>query len=171
LTKKLTPWLLIILGILIFLNYSHFVFFNIYTHSLPYGIYIKTPGIPERDSYAATCLTPEIAQYGIERGYLAKGVCQSGTVLVLKVIKGIPGDHYSVKNGFFELNGVSYNIVPKDSLGRPLKVFYGQNQGTVEPGKYILLSTFIKNSWDSRYWGPVGVEFLVKPLWIFDHEK
>lgn len=170
-SKKLTPWLLAILAIVIFLNFTHFIFFNIYTHSLPYGIYIKTSGNPERGSYAATCLTPEIARYGIDRGYLAKGVCQTGTVMVLKVIKGIPGDHYSIQNGFFVINGVSYGIVPKDSLGRPLKAFYEQKEGVVESGKYILLSNFIKNSWDSRYWGTVEIEFLVKPLWIFDHEK
>jgi len=167
----LTKWLLLILAALIFLNFSHFIFFNIYTHSLPYGIYIKTQGIPDRGSYAATCLTPEIARYGIERGYLAQGVCKSGTVMVLKVIKGIPGDHYSVKNGLFEINGIDYNIISKDSSGRPLKAFYSQNEGVIQPGEYVLLSNFIKNSWDSRYWGPVGIEFLVKPLWIFDHEK
>jgi conjugative transfer signal peptidase TraF len=172
LAKKLTPWIMAILAIVVFLNFYPLVFFNIYTHSLPYGIYIKTSGDPERGSYAATCLTPEIAQYGIERGYLAHGrQCTSGTVMVLKVIEGLPGDHYSVENGFFEINGVSYNVLPKDSQGRPLRAFYGQNQGVVEKGKYILLSNFIKNSWDSRYWGPVGIQFLVKPLWIFDHHE
>jgi len=38
-------------------------------------------------------------------------------------------------------------------------------------GKYILLSDFAKNSWDSRYWGPVGIQFLLKPLWLFEKYK
>jgi len=50
-----------------------------------------------------------------------------------------------------------------------LKVFYQQKEGTLNRDEYILISTFAKNSWDSRYWGPVGIQFLLKPLWIFEN--
>ena len=168
---KIRPWLLLILSGLIILNFTHIVYFNIFTHSLPHGIYMKINGTPQRGDYAASCLTQEIARYGIDRRYLAQGNCDTGTVRVLKMIKGLPGDYFVVKNGFLELNGYSYFIMDKDSSGRTLRSFYKQREGVLDKGKYILLSDFVKNSWDSRYWGPVSIQFLLKPLWIFENVK
>ncbi len=164
-------WLLLVLLVLIILNLTHIIYFNVFTHSLPYGIYSRIKGVPERGDYAATCLTSSIAEYGIQRGYLAKGQCGTGTVLVLKMIRGTPGDVFDVKNGSFELNGYSYKIMAKDSSGRSLQVFYDQKEGILEKGKYLLMSDFVKNSWDSRYWGPVSIQFLLKPLLIFENVK
>ena len=166
---RILHWLLLILLVLILLNSIHIIYFNIFTHSLPYGIYIKTNGVPQRDEYAASCLTQSIAQYGISRGYLAVGNCNTGTVPVLKIIKGIPGDHFGLKNGFLEINGSFYRIMDQDSSGRALAAFYKKKEGVLDKGQYILLSDFAKNSWDSRYWGPVSIDFLVKPLWIFEN--
>ena len=165
---KIRQWPLLVLFGLIILNFTHIVYFNIFTHSLPYGIYIRIKSTPQRGDYAASCLTPEIAQYGIDRRYLAQGNCDTGTVRVLKMIEGLPGDYYAVKNGFLELNGHSYSIMDKDSSGRTLRSFYKRMEGVLDKGKYILLSDFAKNSWDSRYWGPVSIQFLLKPLWIFE---
>ena len=153
------------------LNFAHIIYFNVFTHSLPYGIYIRDSGSPQRGDYAATCLTPQIAQYGIEKHYLAEGNCDTGIVFVLKIIKGIPGDFFSVSDGFLRLNGNAYTVMRKDSSGKPLAVFCNQKKGIIQKGNYILLSNFVKNSWDSRYWGPVGIQFLLKPLWIFEHVK
>lgn len=160
--------LLAVLSGLLYLNFSHRVYCNLFTHSLPYGFYIQINGVPQRGDYAATCLTREIAQYGIARGYLAQGNCETGTVRVLKIIKGVPGDRYALNNGALELNRHAYRIKDKDTLARPLRVFYQQSQGRVERGYYFLLSDFVDNSWDSRYWGPVRVQFLLKPLWVFE---
>jgi len=168
---KTTYWLILVLFGLIILNFTPIIYFNIFTHSLPYGIYAKINGTPQRDGLAATCLTPQIARYGIVRNYLAQGNCDTGTVLVLKMIKGIPGDHFVVKHGFLRLNGRSYDIMDHDSSARPLKVFYKEKEGTLVKGKYILLSSFVRNSWDSRYWGPVSIQFLLKPLWLFENAK
>jgi conjugative transfer signal peptidase TraF len=161
----------LILSSLIVLNYTHTVYFNLLTHSLPYGIYVRIEGTPKRGDYAASCLTPAIAHYGIERRYLARGNCYTGGVPVLKMIQGIPGDGFEVKDGFLRLNGHLYPIMSKDSSGRALKVFYKEREGIVDSGHYILLSDFVKNSWDSRYWGPVSIEFLLKPLWIFENTQ
>ena len=60
--------LLVILGFIIYLNYSHLFYLNVITHSLPHGIYIRTSGTSKIGDYAVTCLTPEIAKYGIDRG-------------------------------------------------------------------------------------------------------
>jgi len=164
-------WLLLALAVLIFLNFRHILYFNIYTHSLPYGIYMRVKGSPQRDDFAATCLTSPIAEYGMNRGYLASGNCDTGTVAVLKKIKGLPGDRFVVKNNFLELNGHSYPIMGRDSNGRALKVFYNSSENVLNTGKYFLLSDFVKNSWDSRYWGPVSIAFLLKPLWVFEPYK
>lgn len=168
---KIIHWLILVLFALIVFNSTHGVYFNIFTHSLPYGIYIKTKGVPQRNDYAASCLTPAIAQYGIDRGYLVPGHCSSGTVLVLKMIKGVPGDHFDVKNNFLEINGLSYRIMDTDSSGRPLRSFYQWQEGVLGKGEYLLLSDFVKNSWDSRYWGPVKIRFLLKPLCVFEHYR
>jgi len=168
---KMKQWLLLILFGLIILDFTHIVYFNIFTHSLPYGIYMKIKSTPQRGDDAASCLTQEIVQYGIDRRYLSQGNCDTGTVPVLKMIKGLPGDYFVVKNGFLELNGYLYPIMDKDSSGRTLKVFYKQKEGVLDKEKYILLSDFAKDSWDSRYWGPVSIQFLLKPLWIFESVK
>jgi len=164
-------WLFLILLALVILNFTRTIYFNIFTHSLPYGIYMKIKGTPQRGDYAASCLTSEIAHYGIARGYLAHGNCKTGTVLVLKVIEGLPGDHFAVKNGSLELNGVQYPIRDKDSSRRALKIFYRQKDEMINRDEYILISTFAKNSWDSRYWGPMPIQFLLRPLWLFENVK
>ena len=161
----------IIVVLLVVLNYTHLLYLNIFTHSLPHGIYMRTGGAPKIGDYAVTCLTPEIARYGMERGYLAQGLCETGSVPVLKIIKGMPGDKFMIKNGYFELHGIEYPLMARDSSGRPLKPFYAASGGVLDKDKYLLISTFAKNSWDGRYWGPVTIKYLVKPLWIFDHEK
>ncbi|MDE2027073.1 MAG: S26 family signal peptidase [Candidatus Omnitrophica bacterium] len=164
---RLFLWL--IMGSLIYLNYSHLFYLNIFTHSLPHGIYIRSSGVPKVGDYAVTCLTPEIAQYGIKRSYLATGNCDTGTVPVVKVIYGMPGDNFIIKNGLLEIHGIKYPILDHDSLGRSLKVFYKSNKIILGKDNYLLLSDYVTNSWDSRYWGPVTIKFLVKPFWIFDH--
>ncbi|MBF0511640.1 MAG: S26 family signal peptidase [Candidatus Omnitrophica bacterium] len=129
---------------------------------------MKVDERPHRDAYAAACLPAEIAQYGMARGYLEPGNCSTGTVLVLKQVKGMPGDHYVLQHGFLELNGRLYRIMSKDSLKRPLRIFYNQREGIINKNRYFLLSDFKDNSWDSRYWGEVGVQFLLKPVWLFE---
>jgi len=108
-------WLLLVLVVLAACNFTHIIYFNIFTHSLPYGIYMKVKGTPQRGDYAASCLTAAIARYGMDRGYLAQGNCATGTVMVLKIIQGLPGDRFVVKNGSLELNGMQYPIRDKDS--------------------------------------------------------
>ena len=166
---KTAYWLLFFLLVLIGLDLSRVFYLNIFTHSLPYGIYMRINALPARGDLAATCLTSQIAQYGITRGYLERGVCPTGSVLVLKVIKAVPGDRFERGRDILFLNGEPYPILQEDSSGRVLKEFYNTHHGVVPPGSYFLLSDFVRNSWDSRYWGPVSVEFLLKPLWIFEH--
>lgn len=160
----ITGVLIFILTSLIFLNLSHRIYLNIFTGSLPSGIYIRVDENPQRGLYAVSCLEPAIAKYGMERGYLEEGACHSGSVPVLKIIKGIPGDSFSIMTGKLCLNGHLYEIHKVDSRGRMLQVFYPPGKQIISDGKYFLLSTFVDNSWDSRYWGPVAISCVVRPL-------
>ncbi len=168
------PWkwtIPIIALILLTVSMTHLLFFNIYTHSLPYGVYIRKGGTPHIGDYGVSCLTREVFNYGFKRGYLVQGNCDTGSIEVLKVIKGLPGDTYSLKDGILSVNGGQYPLSPKDTKGRPLDWLYRTNSGILNKNQYILISTFAKNSWDSRYWGPVPIKYIVQPLWIFENEK
>ena len=168
---KTSICLIFILFALIVLDLTRIFYFNVFTHSLPFGVYMKIKSPPFIGEYASSCLTDEIARYGIQRQYLEQGGCKTGAVQVLKIIKGIPGDHFVIKNGFLTLNGSSYRIMDRDSSGRRLGSFYRRKEGIIDKDKYLLLSNFVRNSWDSRYWGPVGIQFLLKPFFIFDNVK
>ena len=86
--------------------------------------------------------------------------------------------YHTKESKYIEIEKINAKILDKDLKINKIKVIDDVFQSVLgtyylvtDNGEYILLSDFAKNSWDSRYWGPVGVEFLVKPLWIFDHEK
>ena len=157
--------------VLVIVNTTHLFYFNFYTHSLPNGIYIRKGGEPHIGDYAVSCLTPKVASYGIDRGYLIKGGCETGSIPVLKIIKGMPGDKYSSKIGQLEINGVVYSSMATDSKGRPLEWLYSSKEGILGKDQYLLISTHVGNSWDSRYWGPVPVKYIVQPLWIYENDK
>mgnify|MGYP001602923101 CR=1 FL=1 len=146
------------------------VYFNIFTRSLPTGIYLRKEGDARRGEYALTCLPREVAAYGLERGYLAPGPCPAGNVPVGKIIRGVPGDRYVIADGILLINNEKYPLERTDTRGRDLKLFYPGGEYVVNPGEYLLLSDYAVHSWDSRYWGPVSVEFLLQP-WVVIHDK
>lgn len=144
--------------------------FNLFDHSMPAGIYQKVELKPTQGSLAVTCLKPEIAAYGLERGYLKKGRCSTGIEPVLKRVMAVECDMVTFENEGIKTNGEflkGYRIAGKDSLGRPLKKFYSGGVYTLKEGEYWLMSDYKPNSWDSRYWGAVGVESGVKPVLLF----
>ena len=161
-----TRLILAIILIFALIDQSKHFYLNIYTHSLPSGIYYRIDKSPNIGDYAASCLTPEIAEYGLKRGYLGRGDCSTGIIPIMKVIKGVPGTHFSFKNKIFKVEAVNQKYILKDvdSIGRPLKKFYNTDMGFVKKQNYILLSNYVPNSWDSRYWGAVPIEFILKPL-------
>lgn len=157
------------IGILTFLLQGH-VFLNIFTNSLPQGVYLRKDGGFVKEEYALTCLTQPIVEYGLERQYLRKGNCKTGIIPVGKVIKAVPGDTFSVINNVLKANGETFLIAQKDSAGRSLKRFYADGVYVLKQGEYLLLSDYVADSWDSRYWGPVNVEYLLKP-WVIYGKK
>ena len=86
-----------------------------------------------------------------------------------KIIYGLPGNYFFIGDGLLDVDGIKYPVLSHDSQGRPLKSFYKSNKVVLGRDQYLLLSNYVANSWDGRYWGPVAIKFLVKPFWIFDH--
>lgn len=167
---KTCCWVLLFLGVGV-ISSDGKIYLNTFTHSMPLGVYWRIDGVPKRGAYAATCLPRDITIYGIAHGYLVKGSCETGSVPVLKMVAGVPGDRFMIRNGRLWMNGVSYRIRDKDSSDRLLKLFYPGKMGIIDRGKYMLMSDFVSNSWDSRYWGPVTIAFLLKPIWIEHVQK
>ena len=103
----------------------------------------------------------------VERGYLPN------RTPVLKTIAAAAGDEICIRNMSVLINEIPVVEIPKaDSLGRPMPVKSGCYW--LQSGKYFLLSTAIKNSFDSRYFGPVDEDNILgvaTPLLIFEHEN
>jgi conjugative transfer signal peptidase TraF len=125
---------------------------------------------PKTGSFAATCLTEELACYGLERGYLMKGKCPTGIQPVLKKVYAGVKDAVTIKNGRVAVNGHEldgFDILETDSQGRVIAVFY-KDKVILKKDEFWLMSDHKKNSWDSRYWGPVTTEYTFIPVWTFN---
>ena len=154
-------WLILNSGILI----------NLFDKSMPAGIYIKSSQKAEKGFLAITCLTSEIAAYGLERGYLNKGRCPTGIRPVMKVVMAMEGDTISVDNGGVAINEnfvEGCHISDKDSNNRPLQKFYRPQKFVLKKNEFWLISNHKPNSWDSRYWGAVPIEGCVKPILVIN---
>lgn len=138
--------------------------------SMPKGFYRQVQAASVRGSLAVSCLTPSIATYGLERGYLVPGACPTGIQPVMKKIIAIPGDNIQIRHGYLIINHIPHpelKIAMLDSKQRPLQLFYPSRSYVIGEGQYMLVSDYVVNSWDSRYWGPVGIEKLVVAVWEF----
>lgn len=142
------------------------VYVNIYSNSMPYGLYRKVNRDPQRSSIAATCLNDELAKIGLERGYLDRGRCETGIMPIVKRIVGVEGDQIRIDKGNVMINDVEfsqYKILKHDSKGRLVKRYY-DDPYTLKKNEFLLMANYKENSWDSRYWGAVNVEFVLEPL-------
>ncbi|PIQ89571.1 MAG: hypothetical protein COV72_02350 [Candidatus Omnitrophica bacterium CG11_big_fil_rev_8_21_14_0_20_42_13] len=166
------PLIILLIGMSISgLIFRYSLFFNIRSDSMPMGIYRRVKDKPGIGSVVASCLTKEIALHGLERGYLMKGNCPSGIQPVLKKVFAVHGDLVSVEDGYVSINGkvhLEFPVASLDSQGRLVKQFNRKGH-YLKDGEYYLLSGYKLNSWDSRYFGSVPVNFVLKPLVVI-HE-
>jgi len=168
--RKFIPLLLLILLFYWAAVVQYGLFFNVVSSSMPRGIYKRVDEIPKTGSFAATCLTEELARYGLERGYLIKGRCPTGIQPVLKKVYAGVMDTVAIKNCRVTVNGHELNgfdILETDSQGRAVAVFY-KGKVFLKKDEFWLMSGHKKNSWDSRYWGPVTTEYTFEPVWTFN---
>ncbi len=159
-----------ILGLFVFTFYSialinHFRF-NWYSDSLPRGIYRQVNDSPAKGKIAASCLTYEIAQHGLQQGYFVTGTCDTGIQPVIKPITAMEGDSVTIQGESISINDQvlpEYKVHHTDSMGRPIKRFT-QEHYVLKDGEYWLMSSYKDNSYDSRYWGAVGISYIVEPV-------
>ncbi len=132
--------------------------------SAPKGFYwIDSRTAFHRNDFVAA-FPPEDAQIlASDRGYLPKNLP------VLKTIYGVEGDRVCAENGAVFINETRVvDVLENDSLGRKMPLQNGCLQ--LKAGEFFLLSTQIPNSFDSRYFGPVGEDRILgvaTPLAVF----
>ena len=121
--------------------------------SMSAGLYIRGFGKPGvGDVVLAKIKNAEAQQQGIERGYLrtARSVDDA---YVFKFVVGCIGDRVEMRDGTVFINGCeSANLTTNDSHGRLLECFY-LSPVILRESEFWLSSSFIGNSWDSRYFG------------------
>ena len=146
---------------------------NWYSDSTPKGLYRKVADSVERGDYAVTCLNRQTAEFGLERGYLLQGSCETGIQPVVKPVAAMEGDSVLIKGDTITINGhvlSQYKIQHSDSQGRPLE-HLSSGEYHLKQGEYFLLSSYRPNSWDSRYWGMARIQYVVKPVVTFERYK
>jgi conjugative transfer signal peptidase TraF len=114
----------------------------------------------------------EVAEFARERGYLGPGPCEGGVRPLGKAVLAVEGDLVTLQPDGIRVNGAAVPrsaIVPRDSRGRPLP-HYPWGEYRLRPEQIWLFSPYRLNSYDSRYFGPVGLNDVVsvlKPVWTW----
>jgi conjugative transfer signal peptidase TraF len=140
--------------------------------SMPRGLYRVTHEPLAVGQLVAICLPHAIAQFGRERGYLTAGACEDSQQPVLKKIAAMAGDQIEVQPDAVTINSARIPhsaVYEHDSHGRVLPhVPWGTY--TLRRGELWVMSTYVANSWDSRYYGPVSVSSVyatARPVIVF----
>lgn len=106
-----------------------------------------------------------VFEMALERGYLPRGLCPSGTGPLIKTIAATGGQWIGT-GGSVSIDGVDIlnsAIRIEDAEGRPL---VPARNGIVPDGSVFLLSAY-PGSFDSRYFGPLpstGILGLAQPV-------
>ena len=137
--------------------------------SVPRGLYRTVPEAPERGALVLVCLPAAIAAFGRGRGYLGPGPCPGGAQPVLKRVGAVAGDVVDLADSAVTVNGVAIlarSIAPQDSSARPLPRIARGTYRVVGDALWLFGPSH-RNSWDSRYFGPVplsAVRAVVQPV-------
>jgi conjugative transfer signal peptidase TraF len=145
--------------------------------SLPRGLYLFAPVPPHRGDVARVCLPPAIAAYAIRREIeRTGGDCPSGQIALGKVVAAAEGDVVDVERDGVRVNGALWPQSAQkalDSRGRPVDLRQSFGPRRLGPGQVWLMGRH-RDSWDSRYFGPVERSALAGrfiPLLIAQEKK
>lgn len=145
-----------ILGLLVL---SHFIGFNSSPSAAPVGFYWRTAPHPGRGQLVEFCLPEDVGEFAEARGYIGHGSCPGNAESLGKIVMGMPGDIVAVDPAA---------ALKTDSAGRPMEHFpFGRYQ---VPAGEIWVHGTARNSFDSRYFGPVPVSNLrasLEPLFTW----
>ena len=122
------------------------------------GIYHAVNREPSRGDLVLVCLPEDVARFGLERGYLARGHgCGDDIEPVGKVLAALPGDAVEIAPKFVAINGRPWTntaTLLRDSRGNPIThLSWGTRR--VQSGQAWLIGASDAHSWDSRYFGSV----------------
>lgn len=127
------------------------------TDSAPRGIWITHDvGSLKRGMIVSVC-PPESQALAImkAKNLIPYGDCPSEVRPLLKAIGAVAGDTVTVSRNSVSVNG---EPVPNSSvIGRPI---LKEGAYKVAPGEVWLFSTYVPNSFDSRYFGPVKADHI-----------
>ena len=144
------------------------------TPSMPVGVWRVTPppGDLRRGEVVTVCLPHgDAARLAAERGYVSAGFCPDGREPVIKPVAAVAGDLVLVTRAGVSVNGIDVDgtaPLDRDTAGRPLQAFPAGTH-KVQPDQVWLLAGFMRNSFDSRYYGPVpvgSVQSVAHPVWV-----
>ncbi|MDE2495167.1 MAG: S26 family signal peptidase, partial [Alphaproteobacteria bacterium] len=131
--------------------------------SAPIGFYRVLPVRPIRRGDLVLVRTPvSVRALAARRGYLP------ATVPLVKRIAALSGDTVCALHHVVRIDGQpGANQLIADHLGRPLPRWTGCH--TLRPGEVFLLMAGVRDSFDSRYFGPVPTRTIIGrlvPLWL-----
>lgn len=88
-----------------------------------------------------------------ERGYLRSGTCDGGIAPLIKTVIAIAGQHVEIgAHVMVDGRPIAFSdLAERDGNGRPMKPF----PGGVVPDESVFLHSRFRNSYDSRYFGPL----------------
>ena len=139
--------------------------------SLPTGLYWRVDREIARGSIVAACLPTELADIGLQRGYLGRGRCEGEAQAVGKRVAAVGGDLVEVVEMGVVVNGELLSAsrpLTRDSGRRPMPVL-PRRRYRMGSGQLWLIGDDPR-SWDSRYFGPVSrssVVAVVVPIWTW----
>ena len=118
------------------------------TDSAPKGIYMVSfnQNLHYGD-YVIVSLPVDVPKLHVEKGFL-----------LLKQVRGFPGDKYTVSKHVLEIRGETYKIFHQEGLP---ELEAGERQ---VPENEMLLLNDMELSFDSRYLGPISKDLIVKKV-------
>lgn len=143
------------------------------TPSVPLGLWRVHPASSIGRGDVVTVCPPdtELSRTARARGYFMHGSCPGSFMPLIKPVVAIAGDRVEVDEAGVRVNGelVAHSKpLARDTEGRPLTLpFEGERQ--VPVGQIVVVSTYNRLSFDSRYFGMVsaaGVRGVAEPTWI-----
>jgi conjugative transfer signal peptidase TraF len=154
--------ILIILSVV----YPHKILVYNYTNSVPAGFYLILPVSVKKGDLIAFEPPDKAKELIQQRKYLRSDA------YLIKHIAGIPGDHFCTLGGTLIVNGKNYgDIARRDREGRELTPYH--YCGRISEG-FIVAIKDMKNSFDSRYYGPVPEKNIIGkavPVFLFENRR
>lgn len=140
------------------------------SRSVPRGLYRATELPVARGTLVAVCLSPTVATFAAARHYVPWGTCPSGTQPVVKPIGAVAGDTVELRADRIVVNGrplPNSATLTQDTRERPVP-HMPWGRYVVAADEVWLFATHIRESWDSRYFGPIArtrILTTARPVW------